>query len=157
MHDIFNLPNEKGFHDLIASEGALSQTVLQSTIQQTSIPGLSIISAGILNAENINRIFHSPQVPELLEMLRQDYDTILIDTPPLLLFSDARLISFVSDGVVMVLRSGITDRESAVAARTRLAEDGIRIFGIILNDWTPPGDNRYHYGYQYSNQKQKRS
>ena len=67
-------------------------------------------------------------------MLRQDYDTVLIDTPPLLLFSDARLISFVSDGVVMVLRSGITDRESAVAARTRLVEDGIRIFGIILNE-----------------------
>jgi Mrp family chromosome partitioning ATPase len=42
-----------------------------------------------------------------------------------------------------VLRSGITDRESAVAARTRLAEDGIRIFGIILNDWTPQKNPRY--------------
>ena len=158
MHDIFNMPNAKGFHDLIASENALNQDVLQSTIQRTSIPGLSIISAGILNAGDINRVFHSPQVPELLEMLRQDYDTILIDTPPLLLFSDARLISFVSDGVVMVLRSGITDRESAVAARTRLAEDGIRIFGIILNDWAPRGDNRYHNGYQYHmSHKEQRS
>jgi Mrp family chromosome partitioning ATPase len=76
-------------------------------------------------------------MPDLLRRLRLDFETILIDTPPMLQLPDARAIGKMAGGVVLVVRCGKTSRDSVLAARRRIAEDGTKLLGTILNDWNP--------------------
>jgi protein-tyrosine kinase len=57
----------------------------------------------------------------------------------MLQFSDARLMARYADGVILVVRSGVTERESALAAREQLAQDQIEVLGTVLNDWDAKG------------------
>jgi Mrp family chromosome partitioning ATPase len=70
-----------------------------------------------------------------VEVLREEFDTLLIDTPPLLSLADARLLSRSADGVVVVCRAGATNRERAKIAVDLLLRDGAHVIGTILNDF----------------------
>lgn len=93
------------------------------------------------------RALYSARLRELLERTRKDFDVVLIDVPPVLQFADARLIARLTDGLVLVLRSGITNREEALEACRRLDEDGVQLIGTILNDWIPTGSMARSYSY----------
>jgi succinoglycan biosynthesis transport protein ExoP len=72
---------------------------------------------------------------------------VLIDTPPMLHMTDARVIGRLADAVVLVARAEQTTRDAIVAASQRLSEDGIRVLGTILNDWDPNRSLAGPYGY----------
>jgi Mrp family chromosome partitioning ATPase len=79
---------------------------------------------------------------------------VLLDTPPLLHLADARLIATLADGVVLVIRSGVTDRESALEACQLIHDDGYALLGTILNDWNPSKARlKKHYYYDYKDSK----
>jgi Mrp family chromosome partitioning ATPase len=80
---------------------------------------------------------------ELIARLRLTFDTILIDSPPVLTVPDARILARSSDAVILVVRAHQTQQESAFAAARCFEEDGRRILGTILNDWNP---DRSSYG-----------
>jgi len=80
--------------------------------------------------------------------MREQFHTVLIDTPPMLQMPDARVLGKLADAVVLVVRSAQTTRDDATAAAQRLAEDGTRVLGSILNEWDPRKTS--HYGYSYS-------
>ncbi len=70
----------------------------------------------------------------LVRRLRGEYDIVLIDTPPMAVLSDARVLASLSDGnVLLVFRAGKTTRESAFAAQHCFRQDGIPILGTVLN------------------------
>jgi Mrp family chromosome partitioning ATPase len=77
--------------------------------------------------------------------LRRDFEYIIIDTPPVLVFADARFLGRVADGVLLVLRSGSTDRGRALSACQRMIEDGLVILGTILTDWKSSNNQYGHY------------
>jgi Mrp family chromosome partitioning ATPase len=79
--------------------------------------------------------------------MRKEFDMVIIDTPPMLHMPDARVLGRLSDGVILVVRSARTTRESATAAGQRLAEDGTRVLGTVLNEWDPRKTS--HAGYEY--------
>jgi len=85
-------------------------------------------------------VLYSSRMADLISSLREKFDMVIIDTPPLLHLSDARVIGRLSDGVILVFRAGHVRWESAMAAEKRLAEDGIPILGTVLNDWSPDKD-----------------
>jgi Mrp family chromosome partitioning ATPase len=87
---------------------------------------------------------------ELIQRLRTDFDSILIDTPPMLNISDARILGRLVDAAVLVFRAGKTSRDVALAAKRRLTDDGIPVIGTILNGWDLKSLNRYGYGGSYS-------
>jgi Mrp family chromosome partitioning ATPase len=74
------------------------------------------------------------RMAELLKYVRSDFDIVLIDTPPALQISDARVLGRMMDRVIMVIRAGFPTREAAVVARQRFDEDGTRVPGTTLND-----------------------
>ena len=98
---------------------------------------VSVLPSGHIEINDIGEVFHSPRVAGLLRQLRECFDTVIIDTPPMLQFSESRLAASLADGVLLVLRSGHTDKDSAVAAREQLVHDRIELLGTILNDWDP--------------------
>jgi capsular exopolysaccharide synthesis family protein len=138
LHTFFNLPNERGFADLVrGSDMPLRITGVEPPILPTAHPRVSLLTSGHIEVNDIGELFHSPRVPGLLRQLRDCFDVVVLDTPPLLEFSESRLAASFSDGVLLVLRSGHTDRESAMAAREQLLQDRIELLGTVLNDWDP--------------------
>jgi len=161
LASIFGLASPSGWSDLILEEGEFRPDMLERLIQHTDVPHLYALGGGSIAPEHIHQVFNSPKVPLLLAALRRQFDMVVIDTPPVLRFPEARLIGRLSDGVVLVLRSDYTDRMEALAAQEKLWEDGIPILGTVLNDWNPNNDRqnknrRYGYGgyaayYRYHN------
>jgi receptor protein-tyrosine kinase len=82
--------------------------------------------------------------------MRQEYDMVIIDTPPMLQMPDARVVAKLADGVILVVRSARTTKEAAAAAGQRLVEDGTRVLGTVLNEWDSRKASHagYDYGYQ---------
>jgi capsular exopolysaccharide synthesis family protein len=146
LDEVFGLAKDGGFCELVASEAPVTAERLRSAVRASAVPNLSVLPAGQTDTDTINRIFHMPRVSEVLDAFRAEFDIILMDTPPLLSFSDARLLSLLADGAVLVMRAGVTERDTALAARMRLVEDGVKVLGTVLNDWNP-GDRAIYSNY----------
>jgi len=148
LHHIFGVDSAQGFTDLITGDAPMDAATVAEFIQQTKIPGVSIIPCGrMLDLKSINQLFYSPRTAAFMKIVRKMVDIVLIDAPPMMQFSEARLMASMADRVILVLRSGSTDRETALACQRRLAEDGANLLGTILNDWDPSASNVDYNGY----------
>ncbi len=86
---------------------------------------------------------------DLLEQWRNEYDHIVIDTPPVLAITDAAILASMSDGVLLVARIGKTRRQVLCRARDVLARINARTVGVILNDFDQNSVAYFtHYGYR---------
>jgi len=158
LHTIFSLPNSFGLRDLLAgSDPPEEQSIetlhdclaIRSAVQNTEIPGLFVLTSGS-SAASPSDLMYSPRLAELLRRFREEFDAVLIDTPPMLRLADARILGRLADAVILVCRAGATDRDSALAATQQFEADGTPVLGTILNDWKPDIDGSYHY---YGNSK----
>ncbi|MFN7918900.1 MAG: polysaccharide biosynthesis tyrosine autokinase [Bryobacteraceae bacterium] len=169
LHDLFGVSNESGFSDLLLAPDRLNTVVIEPgaarepvpqamgpMLKSTPIPGLSVLPSGSIEGDILTHLLHSPNAAQVFANLRREFDVVLVDTPPMLNFSEARLLGQLSDGLILVLRAGETQIEHALAARKRLEEDGVPVIGTILNDWTPAdGTAGYYKSYYYYRPRQK--
>ncbi len=144
LHEIFNVSNVWGLSDLL--DGTKPPAGLEAMVAGTGYRDLYLLPAGTV-ASSISNLLHSPRVVELLQQMRQQFDMVIIDTPPMLQMPDARVLGKLADGVILVVRSARTTKETAAAAGQRLAEDGTRVLGTVLNEWDPRKTS--HTGYEY--------
>jgi capsular exopolysaccharide synthesis family protein len=145
MHELFAVTNERGLSDLL-KDPTLSDEAIAAAIQPTRVPGVSVLTSGATTHTAAN-LLHSPNLGELLAKLKKQYDMVLIDTPPMLQMTDARLVGRLADTVVLVARAGQTTRDAILAAYQRFSEDRTRVLGTILNDWDPKRSPAGYYGY----------
>jgi capsular exopolysaccharide synthesis family protein len=143
MHQVFDVPNERGLSDLLQSD---SDEGYAEHVKHTSIPYLHLLPAGP-STHAAAHLLYSPNFASLLAQFRSEYDMILIDTPPMLQMTDARVVGRIADAVILVARSGKTTRDAMIAAKDRLEEDRTRILGTVLNDWDPKRSPGGYYGY----------
>jgi succinoglycan biosynthesis transport protein ExoP len=144
MHGIYDVPNSRGLTDILREE--MSDESLAGLVHQTCVPGLHVLPAGP-PTQAAAHLLYSPNFAALLARFRREYDMILIDAPPMLQMTDARVAGRLADGVVLVSRAGKTTRDALLACRDRFLEDRIRVLGTILNDWNPKKAPRGYYGY----------
>jgi succinoglycan biosynthesis transport protein ExoP len=145
LHDIFNLKNDHGLSDLLQSQE--SPAVLpQGIIQETNVANLYVLPSG-KSTPAATSLLYSSRMPELLKALRNEFETIIVDTPPMLQIPDARVVGRMVDRVIIVVRAGKTTRDAVMAANQKFAEDGTRVLGTILNDWNPKNSPGGYYGY----------
>ena len=99
---------------------------------------------------NASSLLYSHRLPEIVQLARQKFETVVIDTPPMANIADARVVARFGDALILVVRSGVTSRDAAQLAKTRFAEDGIPVLGTILNFWNPktPGYGYYRSYYE---------
>jgi len=83
---------------------------------------------------------------EMIMRFRDKFDVILIDTAPVLVVPDSRIMARTADGIILVLRAHKTHQDAAFAAAKCFAEDGNRIIGTILNGWNPKMSSDGYYG-----------
>jgi capsular exopolysaccharide synthesis family protein len=144
MHNVFGVKNDNnGLSELLLKQEPLDEAVLGMAVRATHIPNLYVMPAG-RSRFNAASLLHSERLPELLGGLRGQFDTILIDTPPMVNIPDARVMARLADGVILILRSAHTTRDAALLAKQRFLDDGIEVMGTILNNWNP---NTPGYGY----------
>jgi capsular exopolysaccharide synthesis family protein len=117
-----------GLSDLLAR-----QVPLEQTIHHTRVASLDILPAGA-KAPNPAELVGSESMKRLLGGLKERYDFILIDSPPVMAVADALLLSRMVDSVLFVVRSAVTPRLVARDARQKLVHVRARIIGVILND-----------------------
>lgn len=147
VHDVFHIPNVAGLGTLLGSREPNWETIdKMECIFQTEVPGLHVMPAGALRGDIATLLFSS-RCSELFATLRNSYDMVLIDCPPMLQLADARILGLVAEGVIVVLRSGKTTREEASIAIERLRRDCIQVLGTILNDWNPRNSRTSSYAY----------
>jgi succinoglycan biosynthesis transport protein ExoP len=149
LNEVFNLPNDWGLSDLLRENSSLRDCPIEALVKPTEMPEVSVLTSGPAS-ENISNLLYSHRMLELLQRLRTEFDVILIDTPPMLDIADARILGRLADAAILVFRAGQTSRDTALAAKQRLTDDGIPVLGTILNAWDSKTTSAYGYGYAYA-------
>lgn len=142
LHTIFDLSNSWGLSDLLREKSSLAASPIEALARPTQVNNLWVLPSGP-GTLSISSLLYSERMSQLLDRFRSEFDTILIDTPPMLTISDARILGRLADGAILVVRAGQTTRDSALQAKERLVEDGIPILGTILNSWDLKSKTRY--------------
>ncbi|MHB1454423.1 MAG: CpsD/CapB family tyrosine-protein kinase [Saccharofermentanales bacterium] len=142
INKFFNISAVPGLSNYL---GSLSS--LEEVIQTTDYNNLSIITAGIL-PPNPAELISGAAMEDLVLKLRDEYDIIVVDTPPVNIVSDAVVATKFADGVVIVVRHAITTHPDLVKAVKSFEFVDAKIFGIVLNavDYAKMYGNRYGYG-----------
>ena len=122
---------------------------ISEIIAQTDVDNLSFIFAGPRIPDPAEK-FESGKFKELISVLRDEYDYIIVDCPPLGLVLDASIIAKNCDGAVIVIEEGKVRRNQALQVREQLEKSNVNILGTVLNKVTPGryfNDYGYSYGY----------
>lgn len=133
--------NKPGFVQCLTGHVDLPEAILQ-------VPGvanLSVIPCGPI-PPNPAEVLSSPATLENLRQLREQFEYVLVDSPPLLSVADSRVLATMTDAVVLVARAHSTPFDAVRRARALLYGAGARILGIALND---VDFRREGYGYGY--------
>jgi capsular exopolysaccharide synthesis family protein len=129
LHLAFPLNMDSG---LGLSSFLLNKNEMKEIIQRSEIENLSILLAGNL-PPNPSDLLSSESMNTLLVQLKSSYDVILIDTPPLLRLTDAKIVSSMCDGVLLVLQHGKVKREITKQVKEDLARVKAYLLGIVMN------------------------
>ncbi|MDP2043887.1 MAG: polysaccharide biosynthesis tyrosine autokinase, partial [Candidatus Omnitrophota bacterium] len=156
IHKIFGMKSEPGLSNVLRGtidpKDAIKTfaDILTSDIgfdEALKIPGLdylNILVSGSLPSAPAELLM-SPEMDTLLAKLRDSYDIILIDSPPVLAVADAIILGPKVDAVILVYRVGRTARSLLYRTKTQLVESGAPVKGIVLNNISPQIEMQYGY------------
>lgn len=143
---MFDTSNSQGLMDIL-----LGKRNIQDCIKKTKQENLYILTGGTI-PPNPAEVLSSKKMSEFIESIKDEYDYIFIDSPPVGVVSDASIISAYSDGVIFVVGANEVDSNLAKIAKERL--DGVKanIVGVILNKFKTDTNSEY-YNYYYNENK----
>ncbi len=160
LHRIFGVDRQPGLHDIFIGKASwqearksLSDLLLGKIGMDTAVttPGLenlSLITCGAVPPNPVE-LLDSAETRRLFEQLRQAFDVVIVDSPPMLAVADAAVISPYVDGAILVYRAGTAPRTILSRAKTELQSVGTELFGVVLNDLKPAaGDISATYPYK---------
>ena len=141
VHKMFKLNNIYGVTDILAKDRAVDKC-----IQQTELKNLYVLTAGAI-PPNPAEILSSEKMKNLIEDLKNIYDYIFIDTPPIGLVTDAGVLSSFTDGVVLVVKSESVEKKYLEETKKKLDAVDARILGAILNSYKSEQKDYNYYSY----------
>ena len=154
VHKNFKLSNKIGLSSCISMGTALAEAV-----QETGIENLDALTGGVI-PPNPSELLGSERMQHILARASEEYDYVLIDTPPVLPVTDALVLSRMVDGVILVLTSGEIKVEMARDVKNQLVQADANILGVVRNK-VRSEHHGYGYGYYYyygsDGTKQKKS
>ncbi|PWN04907.1 hypothetical protein DJ010_04720 [Nocardioides silvaticus] len=119
---------------------------IEDAIQVHEPSGLHVLASGA-KPPNPTEILQSRVTHDLIRRLRQSYDMIIIDAPPLLPVADASVLSTLADGSILVVRHGQTTRDQVTEAVNRLHQVGGKLYGVVVNMVAKRAIGSYYYYY----------
>lgn len=142
LQKVFGISNDVGLTNAL-----LSHANLNSFLRPSRVENLRLLTTGQL-PPNPSELLGSRSMSDLLVKLQEEFDVVVIDSPPVLAVTDAAILSRVADGVLLVVDCGQTKRESALRAKEALEKAGGRFLGIVLNR-IPLNSGYYSYNNKY--------
>jgi succinoglycan biosynthesis transport protein ExoP len=144
VHKTLGMGPRSGLSNVLTGSATVQQTVVASPV----LPNLFILPAGT-PPPNPAELLASTNMRDLIMELRDQFDHIVIDTPPTLSVTDAVVLSPRADATILVIRSGQTTKQALRRARDILTQVNAHVAGVLLNavDLTSP-DYYYYYEYQ---------
>ncbi len=128
LHKKFDVSNEFGLSDILIGRATLAQAV-----QRTDRPGVDVLTSGA-HSPNPIKLLQSSRFDALLREARERYATVIVDAPALVPVFDAAILANKTDGTVMILSAGQTDRRSTRRAIARLETVGVNeLIGTVVN------------------------
>jgi capsular exopolysaccharide synthesis family protein len=144
IHKFFGLRNIHGLVDVLVGERKLQES------WKEPVEGLKVVPVGPI-PPNPTELLGTRRVSELLASLREEFDYVLIDAPPVGLVSDPAILATQGDAVLLVSDAQRTRKGSVRQAMRSLEAVGANVFGTVMNNVKAPKGSYYHYGYTYDN------
>lgn len=139
IHYAFNLSNIHGLTSVLTKKIELRKTILNSNVSN-----LDILTSGPM-PPNPSELLNSKAIEKAINELKDIYDYIIFDTPPVLVVTDSQIVANKCDGVIMVVASGKTNKQSAVKAKELLVKAKTSLLGVVLNGVETDNNNYYYY------------
>ncbi|MEZ4473165.1 MAG: polysaccharide biosynthesis tyrosine autokinase [bacterium] len=148
LHRIFDMTNDRGLTNLILD----ASVNVADMVQPSGVEGMDVMCSGPL-PPNPAELLQTKGFRRTLERLKDSYDRVIFDSPPVVAVTDAQVLGMQLDGALLVVRAGQTTREMLRKARRLLSDVNVHILGALLNsiDVTRRGYGQYYYRYYRQN------
>ena len=148
QHKIFGIDNYHGFTNTL-----IQKTDVEKIAYQGLVDNLTVLTSGPI-PPNPSEVLASGSTRELFASLLGKYDYLLIDAPPVLAVADASILSVQVDGVILIVKAGVTRTDMVIKAKEQLQKANARLIGVVLNQVKREDDDYYYY---YSNETKEKA
>ncbi len=147
IHKMFNISNLCGFSEVIIGKESLENAIYEYK------PNIYILPSGKI-PPNPSEMLSSAAMNKLLDVLKEEYDILILDSPPIETFTDAQILAAKVDGAILVVQAGESKIESVKEAKNLLDRVGANIIGVVMNKVS---NSKKRYYYYYENDEKKKS
>ena len=156
QHKIFKVENKLGLSSILGK-----MATFEDCVHKKVTKNLDLISSGPI-PPNPSELIASQNMKNFIEEVQKNYDYVIVDTPPVSVVTDAAVLSRVSDGVLLVVRPGVTTIQGAQLSKKNLEAVDAHILGVVMNGYNAKKTGRkdgysYAYSYGYYDTKQDSS
>jgi succinoglycan biosynthesis transport protein ExoP len=141
VHRRFDIPNVRGLSNALVGEISWRSAL----VQKAGVPNLDILPAGPPSRRAADLV--GTPLMDLIEEATREYDLVVLDTPPLLGFSEPLQMATAVDGVLVIARAGQTNRRALGSALSTLLRLRANVIGVVLNEIRADSGNGYYYHY----------
>lgn len=142
-HKLFEVSNDNGLSDLLAGK-----TDIAKAIKKLPAAGFDFISRGNIPPNPAELLMHE-RFGKLLEWANNEYDLVVIDTPPILAVTDAAIIGNYSGTTLLVARFEMNTPKEIEVSVKRFEQSGVKVKGCVMNGVVKKASSYYSYGYSY--------
>ncbi|WP_035291771.1 CpsD/CapB family tyrosine-protein kinase [Clostridium sp. KNHs214] len=143
VHKKFKISNEKGVTNFLLGEVTFEQA---TKVYKNK---LFIMTAGTI-PPNPAEMLSSNKLKNFLKKVSDQFDMVIIDSPPVMAVTDAQILSTITDGVILVITSAQTEKAMAIKAKESLKKVNANILGVVLNRIKEENGKSYGYYYYYN-------
>ena len=144
VHRTFKVSNRYGLSNIITSSA--STVNISEMIDKTAVENLDVLTSGP-TPPNPAELLGSERLSQLLDFLREKYDFIILDAPPVDTVTDGQIVAARADGVALVTPQGIATKDAVMRAVKLLQRVNANILGVIMNRFTAQEAGGYYGGY----------
>ena len=144
QHELFNLDNRVGLSEYLRGE-----VTLDEVIQVCHLPNLFVITSGT-DSSSVVSMLNSDKMHELVDTMKERFDVVIFDCPPILGVSDALIVSALAEGSLIVAQHRKFPRSMLIRVKGALQGIGTKCLGVVLNNVDVKQDNTYQYYTSYS-------
>lgn len=150
QHKLFGVDNAQGL-----SVALVQDQDYQQYLRETAVPGVLVLTGGPI-PPNPAELVGSQRMKRLIQEVSEQFDIVLIDTPPIIAVTDAAILAQEVDGVILVLASAEVNKDYAQRAKDQLDKVGAKILGAVLNKADLKTSEYYYYYYYHGSDDSKK-